>query len=477
MMREKMTYGKIDWVMIICYLLLVCFGWLNIYASSVTGDDLGSFTLASRAGNQLIWIGISLLVAVLILTVIDVQIYSAMKWLFYIAVVGMLMAVLVFGSEVNGSRSWLRIGGFALQPAEFSKITTALALAFTMNRYNFSLTNGRDALQTAAIMGLPAALILLEPEVGTLMVYFGLIFMLFREGFSGKIIAFIGILALLFIVGLVYSPLVSMLIVIGIFGVIHGFQARRPFLYILYYGAFITLASFIPRLLAIEQIAAVNPLAPEVWLLIIIAPVIVTITVLSIRKKRRDMTFLVAAVLIAIAVIFSVDFIYNDVLMPHHRDRIESTLGITKDLSGAGYNVHQSQIAIGSGGLSGKGFLQGTQTKFNFIPEQSTDFIFCTVGEEWGFLGCIFVIAVFFTLIYRILMSAEKQRERSYRIFGYCVASYLFMHVFINIGMTIGIMPVVGIPLPLISYGGSSLLTFTILIFIYIRFDMERKMY
>ncbi len=477
MRREKKTYGTIDWVMVICYLLLVIFGWLNIYASSIGSEGLSSFSLATRSGNQLIWIGISLLTAVLILTVIDVQIYSAMKWLFYLVVVGMLVAVLVFGSEINGSKSWLRIGGFALQPAEFSKITTALALAFTMNRYNFTLTNGRDVLQTAAIIGIPALLILLEPEIGTLMVYFGLIFMLFREGFSGKIIAFIGILAAIFIVNLVHSPFVSMLIVIGIFGTIHGFQARKTFRYIIGYGAFITMAAFLPRLLETKWISSFNTFAPEMWLLVIIAPLIVIITVLCLKRKRKDMAMMVIPLLISIAVIFSADIIYNDVLMPHHRDRIESTLGITRDLSGAGYNVHQSQIAIGSGGFTGKGFLQGTQTKFNFIPEQSTDFIFCTIGEEWGFVGCVFVIALFFTLIYRIVVSAEKQKEKSYRIFGYCVASYLFMHVFINIGMTIGIMPVVGIPLPMISYGGSSLLTFTILIFIYIRFDLERKMY
>ncbi len=477
MRREKISYGKIDWIMVVCYLLLVLFGWFNIYASSIGDTDASIFSFATRSGNQLVWIGISILSAVLILTVIDAQFYNAVKWLLYLLVVGMLLAVLVFGTEVNGSRSWLRIGSFALQPAEFSKITTALALAFTMNRYNFDLRNSRDAIQTAAIIGLPALLILLEPEIGTLMVYFGLIFMLYREGFSGKVIAFIALLALIFIVELIYSPFVSMLIVIGIFGLIHGFQDRKLFRYLLGYGIFITLAAFLPRLLATEWVSSFNTLAPEVWLLIAITPLIVIITVLCLKRKRKDMALMVIPLLISLMVLFFADIIYNDMLMPHHRDRIESTLGITQDLSGAGYNVHQSQIAIGSGGLTGKGYLQGTQTKFNFIPEQSTDFIFCTIGEEWGFAGSLFVIVLFFILIYRIIISAEKQKEKSYRIFGYCVAAYLFMHVFINIGMTIGIMPVVGIPLPLISYGGSSLLTFTILIFIYIRFDLERKMY
>ncbi len=476
MRRDKISFAKLDWIMILCYLLLVFFGWMNIYASSVTETATNIFSLSTRSGNQFIWICIALLSAVLIISVIDAQFYMATKWIFYFLVCLMLVAVLVFGTEVNGSKSWLRFGGFAIQPAEFSKITTALCLAFSMSRYNFSLTTPRYAMQTAAIIGFPALLILLEPEIGTIMVYCGLIFMLFREGLSGMIILFIGIIALLFIITLVYSPFVSILIVVGLFGIIRGIQEKRLFISILEYGLFITAAAFLPKLLATPRISGFNTLSAEIWLIILIVPWIIGIIWKSFRKRRRSDALIILPAILSIALVFSVDFIFENVLMPHHRDRIENLLGITEDLSGAGYNVHQSQIAIGSGGFTGKGFLQGTQTKFDFIPEQSTDFIFCTIGEEWGFVGSVFVIGLFFILISRILISAEKQKEKAYRIFGYCVASYLFMHVFVNIGMTIGIMPVIGIPLPLISYGGSSLLTFTILIFIYIRFDLERKL-
>ncbi len=473
---DKIPYRKLDWIMILCYLLLILFGWMNIYASSMSETITNIFALSSRSGNQFLWICIAILTATLIITVIDVQFYSATKWLFYLIVCLMLVAVLLFGTEVNGSKSWLRFGSFAIQPAEFSKITTALCLAYSMSRYNFSLFNSKHILQTIMIIGFPALLILLEPEIGTIIVYCGLIFMLFREGLSGKIIAFIGIFALLFIVTLVYSPFVSTLIVIGLFGIIRGIQEKRIALYILGYGLFITAAAFIPTLLKSPWIAEHNTWSPETWVLILVSPWMLGTIFRSFSKKKRSEAVILAPIVLSIALIFSVDFIFENLLLPHHRDRIENLLGITEDLSGAGYNVHQSQIAIGSGGLTGKGFLQGTQTKFDFIPEQSTDFIFCTIGEEWGFVGALFVITLFFTLIARILISAEKQKEKAYRIFGYCVASYLFVHVFVNIGMTIGIMPVIGIPLPLISYGGSSLLTFTILIFIYIRFDLERKL-
>ncbi len=476
MRRDKISFAKLDWVMVLCYLLLVFFGWMNIYASSVSETAANIFSLSSRSGNQFMWICIALFTATLIVTVIDAQFYIATKWIFYLLICLMLVAVLIFGTEVNGSKSWLRFGAFAIQPAEFSKITTALCLAFTMSRYNFSLFNPRHALQTTVIIGLPALLIMMEPEIGTIMVYCGLIFMLFREGMSGKIILFIGVIALLFIVTLVYSPFVSILIVIGMYGLLRGFMEKRMFRYIISFALFITASAFIPSLLRTPWLAEHNTLSAEVWVLILIAPWMLGSVYKSYRKKRRSEALVIVPILLCFAMIFSENFIFEKVLMPHHRDRIENLLGITQDLSGAGYNVHQSQIAIGSGGLTGKGFLQGTQTKFDFIPEQSTDFIFCTIGEEWGFVGSVFVIGLFFVLITRIILSAEKQKEKSYRIFGYCVASYLFMHVFVNIGMTIGIMPVIGIPLPLISYGGSSLLTFTILIFIYIRFDLERKL-
>ena len=242
----------------------------------------------------------------------------------------------------------------------------------------------------------------------------------------------------------------------------------------LIYAAFIAAAAFIPRLLSVEAVARVTGMAAEYWLLIIIAPFLIWFIVHNVRNKMKGWGVYVLSLALSLVLVFSVDFIFHNVLQPHHRDRIENLLGISQDLMGAGYNVNQSKIAIGSGGLTGKGFLEGTQTKFNFVPEQSTDFIFCTIGEEWGFIGSITVLVLYLIIIMRIVTSAEKQKDRGARVYSYCVASIIFMHVFVNVGMTIGIMPVVGIPLPLISYGGSSFLTFTILLFIHLRFDLER---
>jgi rod shape determining protein RodA len=265
-----------------------------------------------------------------------------------------------------------------------------------------------------------------------------------------------------------------MIVTVAIIGIMRTTFTRRPLRMMLKYLVFIIAASFIPMILRQPAISEHNPLEAHIWLLIImIVPIIITCRKEFQRKNKYFLPVLTSLV-ISIIIIFSVDFIFDNILQPHHRDRIENLLGISEDLKGAGYNVNQSRIAIGSGGLAGKGFLNGTQTKFNFVPEQSTDFIFCTIGEEWGFVGSFIVIAIFFTMIFTIIHSAERQKDKFTRIFGYCIASYLFMHVFVNIGMTIGIMPVVGIPLPLISYGGSSFITFTILLFIYIKLDFDK---
>ena len=298
--------------------------------------------------------------------------------------------------------------------------------------------------------------------------------MLYREGLPGRILGFTGYAVLLFLVTLKFSPFVSILMTVGTIGIIRTLTSRTPVRVFLIYAAFIAAAAFIPRLLSVEAVARVTGMAAEYWLLIIIAPFLIWFIVHNVRNKMKGWGVYVLSLALSLVLVFSVDFIFHNVLQPHHRDRIENLLGISQDLMGAGYNVNQSKIAIGSGGLTGKGFLEGTQTKFNFVPEQSTDFIFCTIGEEWGFIGSITVLALYLIIIMRIVTSAEKQKDRGARVYSYCVASIIFMHVFVNVGMTIGIMPVVGIPLPLISYGGSSFLTFTILLFIHLRFDLER---
>lgn len=468
------TYKNLDWILIGCYAALALFGWINIYASTYSEEAAGIFSLASRSGNQLLWIGVAAIAAVLVL-MFNSRFYKAIAWPLYIFSAVLLTAVLVFGHEVNGSKSWLSLpGGFAIQPSEFSKIATALCLSKVMGTFGFNLSRTADFLKTAAIIIVPVGLIALEPDVGTILVYCSLAFMLYREGLPGKFLGYAGMAILLFLITLKFSPFVSILTAIGIIGIVRASSSRTPVRTFLIYAVFIAAAAFLPRLLSLEPVARVTGLAPEYWLLIITVPFAVWFIIRNIRRKMHGWGVSVLTLLLSVILVFSVDFIFHNVLKPHHRDRIENLLGISQDLMGAGYNVNQSRIAIGSGGLAGKGFLEGTQTKFNFVPEQSTDFIFCTIGEEWGFLGSVAVLALYLTIIIRILSSAERQKEKGFRVYSYCAASVIFMHVFVNVGMTIGIMPVVGIPLPLISYGGSSFLTFTLLLFIHLRFDLER---
>lgn len=475
MNATRTTYKRLDWILIGSYVLLAVFGWLNIYAATYSEEAGSIFSLASRSGNQLMWIGISVTAGILTLLLMNSRILQRLAWPLYILSAILLAAVLIFGHEVNGSKSWLSLpGGFAIQPSEFSKIATALCLSRVMGTYGFKLSRSADFLKVAAILIVPVGLIALEPDVGTILVYCSLAFMLYREGLPGSILGLAGAAILLFLLTLKFSPFVSILTAIGIVGVIRAATSKKPVGCILLFAIYITAAAFIPKLLGTEFISRFNGLEPEYWLLIITAAVSIGTTVYAIRKKAKGWSPYLIGLAASIALIFSVDFIFHNVLQPHHRDRIENLLGISSDLMGAGYNVNQSKIAIGSGGLTGKGFLEGTQTKFNFVPEQSTDFIFCTIGEEWGFVGSIIVLALYLTIILRIVTSAERQKDIGMRVYSYCVASMLFMHVFVNVGMTIGVMPVVGIPLPLISYGGSSFLTFTMLLAIHLRFDLER---
>lgn len=470
----KSTYKKLDWVLIGCYVALAVFGWLNIYASTYSDEAAGIFSLASRSGNQLLWIGVSATAGIILLLLFNSRFLHSMAWPLYVLSAMLLVAVLLFGHEVNGSKSWLSLpGGFAVQPSEFSKIATALCLSRVMGSFGFKLSRTVDFLKAAAIIIVPVGLIALEPDIGTILVYCSLAFMLYREGLPGQILAFAGFAILLFLLTLKFSPSVSILAAVGVTGTIMALHSRTPVRTFLIFAGFITASAFIPRLLAIESIDRINPLEPEYWLLVICLLCTAGYVIHCVRSRIRWRAYVIPLI-VSFVLIFSVDFIFHNVLQPHHRDRIENLLGISQDLMGAGYNVNQSKIAIGSGGLTGKGFLEGTQTKFNFVPEQSTDFIFCTIGEEWGFMGCIAVLGLYLTIILRIIFSAERQRERGFRVYSYCVASIVFMHVFVNVGMTIGIMPVVGIPLPLISYGGSSFLTFTLLLFIHLRFDLER---
>ena len=416
-----------DWTLVAVYLVLVLIGWLNVYASIHTPDMGSPLAFSLRSGKQFVWILTAFALAVVILFVVNPRLWEVLATPGYLIVMVLLVAVIFLGSAHKGSHSWFSIGPISFQPAEISKITTSLLLAMLMSRQNFSLGRWKDFWLVAAVLGLPMLIILAENETGSALVYAGMLFVLYREGLPGVILVLLGLAVVLFILTLKTSVWVS-LAVLGVIGLLYLWYLLRE----------------------------TRPLS---------------------RERRFSMRMLLLAVGVFAGLVFSTDFVFHKVLQDHQRLRIEVLLGMKDDPHGVGYNVRQSMIAIGSGGFAGKGFTNGTQNTGGFVPEQSTDFIFCTIGEEWGFLGCLVVLALYGFLITRILHDAERSREGFTRIYGYCVAACLFMHLFINVGMTIGIMPVIGIPLPFLSYGGSSLWAFTVMLFIFIALYRQENKY
>lgn len=397
------------------YGALVLIGWINIYAAMYTDEHRSIFDFSQRYGKQMVWILTSVFLAVFLLMV-DHKVFPAFSFTFYGISLVLLIMVLAIGKTVSGSKSWIDLGGFDLQPSEFAKIAVNLALARYLSSLNIRMEDLRTKVMAAVIIGIPALLILLQDDTGSMLVFSAFIFVLYREGLSGNVLIIIALIIVLFVLTL----MINKFIIIGILAA--GFMA---------------------------------------WFFLI-------------RKNKRDILSLIGLFVLVSGFIFAVDHVFNHVLAEHQQDRINVLIGKEVDLKGVGYNVNQSKIAIGSGGFIGKGFLHGTQTKFNFVPEQSTDFIFCTVGEEWGFVGSVVVIGLYLSLFYRLIMAAERQRSTFARIYGYGVSSILFIHFMINIGMTLGLAPVIGIPLPFLSYGGSSLFAFTILLFIFIKLDANR---
>ncbi len=496
---------SIDWKLIVVYVLLVLIGWVNIYASIHSENPSSIFDWTVRSGKQFVWMLTAFGLAGFILFVLPPRIWEGSSVPLYLIVCALLVVVIFVSKDVKGSHSWFELGPVKFQPAEISKITTSLLLASVMSRQNFRLSVMRDFLLVALIIAVPMLIIVAESETGSALVYAGFIFVLYREGFSGWWLALIGLVILLFITTLTLSPYISILILIAILTLSNAFRGPRKALWPrLCTGlGFVALMAFLPQLWSILQdyiqahmdwmqrvtwVPRVDESETYRWAILLdVKPMYILLGLsflflpfLSVRAFKRKDTFLgmsVAAFVIGVALVFSTDFIFQNVLQDHQRSRIEVLLGMKEDPAGVGYNVNQSKIAIGSGGLTGKGFMQGTQTAFGFVPEQSTDFIFCTVGEEWGFLGCTVVILLYVFLIARLILDAERCRENFNRIYGYCVASCIFMHLFINIGMTVGLMPVIGIPLPLLSYGGSSLWAFTILIFIFVALYRQEKKY
>ena len=466
--RSNNLLANIDWVSILLYLLLVLIGWINIYAAVYDENHSSILDISQKYGKQLIWIGAAFVLAFLVLLT-DSKFFTTFSMVIYGIMIFLLIAVLFLGTETKGARSWFEVGDFRIQPAEFAKFATNLAIAYVMSRHNFKVMRFSSLLTIGLILALPAGLIILQNDTGSALVYSSFILVLFREGLHGSILLLCFVAAAIFIMALLYSPFTVLLVIIG--GTLIAFyyyrhDIRELFQIILFIGCGFGLFVLIKWMF--------NLLISDYYMLLTVY-VITSITAIYpiYKRKMKNMITLLLISWLCVGAAPSVNYAFNH-LQPHQQDRINELLGIRVDPKGTGYNVTQSKIAIGSGGLLGKGFLQGTQTKLNFVPEQSTDFIFCTVGEEWGFIGSTFVIVLLAVFILRIIKLAERQRSSFSRIYGYGVASILFFHVAVNIGMTIGMAPVIGIPLPFFSYGGSSLWSFTILIFIFLRLDANR---
>ncbi|MDF1546625.1 MAG: rod shape-determining protein RodA [Bacteroidales bacterium] len=467
MERSSGIFKRVDWGIILIYSLLVIFGWINIYAA-VYNEDYGViFDISQRYGKQFLWISISILL-IIIIFIIDARAYEFLSYPIFIFALLLLVAVLLFGKEVNGARSWFEFGGIRLQPAEFTKVATALAVSRFMSVHDFRINRMTDLIKVAALIFLPAALIILQNDTGSALVYIAFVIVLYREGLSPWYLI-LGFIFILLFIGSLLASLYAVFFVLPILAIL--------VFHFMYRNIRMTMIGIVMLVLLVLLLVINGYFFHYDKLKILVTGILVSLVILAYPAfvKRIKHYWLIAAVLVAaMAFTFSVEYIFNNVLEKHQRTRINVVLGLEDDPKGVGYNINQSKIAIGSGGFSGKGFLQGTQTKFDFVPEQDTDFIYCTVGEEWGFLGTSMVLILFGALLIRIVVLAERQRSKMNRIYGYCVASILFFHVAVNVGMTIGLTPVIGIPLPFFSYGGSSLWSFTILLFILLRLDTTR---
>ena len=498
--RGRGLAKTIDWWLVACWFLMTMIGWANIYASVHSSEPASVFDFASRSGKQFVWIMTSVGLAGLILFVIPPRAYEGLSLLIYGGTILLLIAVIFLGIEVKGSRSWFAFGPVRLQPAEISKISTSLLLATVMSQLGYRIGRFKDFIITALIILVPMMIIVLQSETGSALVYVGFIFMLYREGLSGWLIFIIGMAILSFILTLTASPYAAILVLAGVASMCTMLYSGRFKWWLIIGVPAIIFFAFVPELLeamagwivGADQVAALNesiaageevslPFIMKVKpIYVLLGGVFIALPILAFQAFREGNRFTYLSILAfigGVVLVFSTDFLFNDVLQDHQRKRIEVLLGMKEDPSGVGYNVNQSKIAIGSGGLFGKGYLKGTQTTYGFVPEQSTDFIFCTVGEEWGFVGTCGVILLYVFLIWRIIRNAERSRESFTRIYGYCVACCIFMHLFINVGMTIGLMPVIGIPLPFISYGGSSMWAFTVMLFIFIALNRNDRKY
>ncbi len=481
--KKKGVWRSLDWWTILIYLALLAFGWISICGASYDFDMGGNiFDFDSRSGMQIVWIGTSLALG-FILLMLDDKLYDTFAYVFYIILLVALFITPFLAHDIKGSHSWIKIGPFSFQSAEFAKCATALALAKFMSTYGYNIGRAKDFLITLGIIVVPIVLIILQRETGSALVYLAFFLVLYREGMPGCVL-FAGVSAVIyFVVGIRYEQtmlgyiptsvgefLVLLMVILFTAGMVRAYCGKTPVTrHILLYGLGIVT-------IALGFSALVIPFDIKWVLVSVCAAMILYLCYVALRERIMRYFYISLFALGSIGFFYSADYVLNHTLEPHQRIRIYVLLGLTDDPSGAGYNVNQAKIAIGSGGLLGKGFLNGTQTKLKYVPEQDTDFIFCTVGEEEGFWGAAGVLVLFLILILRLIHLAERQPFAFGRIYGYCVMSVFLFHVFINVGMVLGLTPVIGIPLPFFSYGGSSLWGFTILLFIFLCIDARRNL-
>ena len=480
--RQTSVLRSIDWWTILIYVALLSFGWISVCGASYSYGETDIFSLDTRSGMQIIWIATSIMLG-FIIVMLDDRFYDTFAYVIYGMLLLLLFATIFNPHSIKGSRSWLVLGPLRLQPAEFAKFATALALAKFMSTYGYDIGKWKDFAVTVALILLPMVCIVLQRETGSALVYLAFFLMFYREGMPGSIL-FTGVaMVVYFVVGLRFADVyfdssptsigkfaVILLVQLFSIGMVWVYCNKRTAWRMLFYCVGITLVSYLLSFISFLSFDLV-------YVQLALTAVMIGYLLWEGLGTRLHSYFFIALFAIgSVGFFYGVDFIMNNVMEPHQRSRINVLLGLDEDLRGAGYNVHQSEIAIGSGGLEGKGFLNGTQTKLKFVPEQDTDFIFCTVGEEEGFLGSAGVLLLFLALILRLIHLAERQPYRFARVYGYCVLSIFLFHVFINVGMVLGLTPVIGIPLPFFSYGGSSLWGFTLLLFIFLRLDAGRNL-
>lgn len=479
--RSVSLWKTLDWVTIGIYLLLIIGGWFSVCGASYDYGDRDFLDFSTRAGKQFMWIICSFGLG-FILLMLEERMYDMFAYLVYIGLILLLIVTIFIAPDTKGSRSWLILGPVSLQPAEFAKFATALALAKFMNAYSFSIKKWKCFLPLVAFILLPMLLIVLQKETGSALVYLAFFLMLYREGMPG-VVLFSGVCAVVyFVVGIRFDQVfiadtptpigefaVLMMILLFAGSMVWVYRKKWEPVRNIIGGSLLALSI---AYLVSEYLVPFNLVWVE-WGLCVV--VICYLLYLSLSERQRAYLLIALFALGSIGFLYSSDYVFDNILEPHQQIRIKVVLGMEEDLAGAGYNVNQSKIAIGSGGLTGKGFLNGTQTKLKYVPEQDTDFIFCTVGEEQGFVGSAAVLLLFLALILRLIAVSERQTSTFGRVYGYSVVSIFLFHLFINVGMVLGLTPVIGIPLPFFSYGGSSLWGFTILLFIFLRIDAGRS--